>query len=231
MPFSDYVKILAARQYFALQQLDEAYKLINGILSSDGSNYYGLVLYGEYLFRRRNYELALNYFHKALTKNPNSFMAYYYIAVIHLHSKNIRLATYFLEKSIQVYPGSSNAYLLMGAIYLQSHKYTMASEYANAVLKVYPGNIDAHLMNGIAFYLQGYYDAARYEFDVVEELDPQNPSAKLWRALIELEQHHPKDAERYVSALTASVTEKIFLQAQILQEYGIETLTPPATTQ
>ena len=46
----------------------------------------------------------------------------------------------------------------------------------------------------------------------------------VWCALIELEQHHPKDAEKYVSALTASVTEKIFLQGQILQEYGIETL-------
>src|SRR5882724_7851469 len=46
----------------------------------------------------------------------------------------------------------------------------------------------------------------------------------VWCALIELEQHHPKDAEKYVSALTSSVTEKIFLQGQILQEYGIETL-------
>jgi hypothetical protein len=30
------------------------------------------------------------------------------------------------------------------------------------------------------------------------------------------------NAETYVSTLTASVTEKIFLQAQILSEYGIE---------
>ena len=95
---------------------------------------------------------------------------------------------------------------------------------SNAVLKGYPGDIDAHLLSGIIFYLQGHYNAARYEFDVLEKLDPQNTSVKLWRALIELEEHHPMNAEKYVSTLTASVTEKIFLQAQILQEYGIETL-------
>jgi lipoprotein NlpI len=97
----------------------------------------------------------------------------------------------------------------MGVMYLQSHKYSIASEYVRAVLEVYPWDIDSHLLSGIIFYLQGYYNAARYEFDVLEELDPQNTAAKLWHALIELEEHHPMNAEKYVNTLTASVTEKI----------------------
>jgi tetratricopeptide (TPR) repeat protein len=208
MPFSDCVKIMATRQYFALQRLDDAYKLISEIMAMDGENYPGIILYGEYLFRKGDYELSSIYFHKALTKNPNSYIAYYYIGIIHLRSNNIRLATYFLEKSLQVNSWSSDTYLLIGAIYLQSHKYVLASEYANAILKVYPGNVDAHLMSGIALYLQGHFEAARYEFDVAAVLDPQNPSEKVFRALIELEQHHFQEAEKYVSALMTSVEDR-----------------------
>src|SRR5262245_28230788 len=112
----------------------------------------------------------------------------------------------------------------MGTIYLQSQKYAMASEYANAVLKVYPNNVDAHLLSGIALYLQGNFDAARYEFDVTALLDPQNPSATVFRALVGLEQHQLKEAEKYVTALTSSAIEKIFLQSQIIQDRAIETL-------
>jgi Tfp pilus assembly protein PilF len=179
---------------------------------------------GEYFFRKGNYELALSYFQKALTKNPNSYIAYSYIVIIHLRSSNIRLATYFLDRSIQVTHGSPNAYLLIGALYLQLQKYALASDYANAILEVYHGNVDTHLMSGIALYLQEHFDTAKHEFDVADVLDPQNPSAKVFRALIELEQHHLKEAEKYISVLVSSVTEKIFLQAQILQERRIETL-------
>jgi tetratricopeptide (TPR) repeat protein len=222
LPFSDYLKVMAARQYFALQQLDDAYKLINEIMAVDRENYNGLILYGEYLFRKGNDELAANYFQKALTKNSNSYIAQYYMGVIHLRAKNMRLATHFVEKSLQVNPGSAHPYILMGAISLQTHKYALASEYANAVLAIYPGHVDAHLIRGIALYLQGHFEAASYEFSVVAVLDPQNASAKVFRALIELEQGHFEEAEIYVSDLTSSVTEKIYLQAQILQERGIE---------
>ena len=222
MTFSDDIKIFAIRQYFALQQLDKAYKLISQMLSSDSSNYYGLILYGEYLFRNGDYDLALNYFHKSLSKNPTSFISFYYISIIYLHKKNIRLATYFLQKSIISHPNSINAHLLMSIIYLQSHKYSIALDYLRSILEVYPGDLHAHLLSGIIFYLQGYHNSARYEFDVLDELDPENMVSKLWRALIELEEHHPMNAEKYVITLKADVTEKIFLQAQTLQEYGIE---------
>jgi len=59
MPFSNYIKVTAARQYFALQRLDDAYKLISEIMAMDGENYYGLILYGEYLFRKGQYDSAL----------------------------------------------------------------------------------------------------------------------------------------------------------------------------
>ena len=224
MPFSNYIKILSVRLYFSLNHLDKAHNLILKILNDNSDSYHGLILYGEYLFRNADYDLSINYFNKALNKNPNSFLSYYYIAIIYLRKDNIHLATYFLEKSIQANPTFPNAHLLISTIYLKMRKYHMASDYANAVLNVSPNNIEAHLINGIVFYLQGHYNSAIYEFNVVEMLDPQNLSVKLWHALIELEQHHPKDAEKYVSALTASVTEKVFLQEQILQEYGIETL-------
>jgi len=110
-------------------------------------------------------------------------------------------------------PYSPHAHLLMGVMYLHSQKYSIASEHVRSILEWYPREIDAHILSGIIFYLQGHYNAARYEFDVVENLDPQNTIVKLWRTLIELEEHRPINAETYVSTLTASVTEKIFLQA------------------
>jgi tetratricopeptide (TPR) repeat protein len=221
-PFADSIKIMAARQYFALQQLEEAYELISEIMARDPENYHGLILFGEYFFRKGHDELSSNYFHKALVQNSNSYLANYYVGVIHLRSNNIRLSTYFLEKSLQVNPNTLNARLLLGAICLQSHKYALAVEYASTALRIFPGHVGAHLLSGIALYLQGQYEAARYELDVVEVLDPQRPSVKVFHALIELEQHQPKAAEKYISALTASIPEQIFLQAQVLQDYGLE---------
>ena len=75
------------------------------MLSSQNNNYYFLILYGEYLFRKVDYDLALNYFHKSLCKKSVLHL-YLFITSrnIYLHNKNIRLATYFLEKSIMTNP-------------------------------------------------------------------------------------------------------------------------------
>jgi tetratricopeptide (TPR) repeat protein len=222
MPLSDYIKVMVVRQYFMLGKLDDARQLINEILASDANNYYGLLLNGEYLLRIGDYQLALNYFQRSLMQNAHSSIANYYIGVIHLRSKNNRLATYFLEKSLQAYPSPPNAQLLLAAIHLQSYKYALAAEYTNAVLKVDPGNVNAHLLNGIVLYMQGHFDVATYEFDVVMVLDPSNPSAQVFHTLIEMEQHHLDTAPTDFSALAASVTEKIFLQTQLLQENRLE---------
>ncbi len=127
------------------------FKALNGFFTDDSIalfNYANLAmkynpnsaatnfLLGKYLFLKKHYQLALEYFLKAANIKPQNFWYNYYLAQTYIKLNNIDDAIKILQK-ISIQNNSDKLYLELIDLYIKQNYYEKAKNLSDKYLKLY----------------------------------------------------------------------------------------------
>jgi tetratricopeptide (TPR) repeat protein len=142
-------------------------------------------------------------FRNALRLDPRFVEAYYQLAQADLAQRDWQGAYASLEKVIELDPGRLDARLDRGRLYLAARQFDKAEEEANAILQKEPKSVGAYQILGAAMMGEQKPDEALAAFSRVTELLPNNPSAYVNIALVEITLHQFAPAERHLKKAIA----------------------------
>lgn len=121
---------------------------------------------------------ALEYYRKAVQKNPADLESYFRISEIYVRGKDYRKAVRWLEKVTYIRPDHEKAYVRLGNLYytapLSQNKkfsYDMAIVHLNTALTLNPNNKDAILLLADVYLKSGKREDAEKLYKKVEMLE------------------------------------------------------------
>src|ERR1700730_14800385 len=137
-------------------------------------------------------------FRNALRLDPRFVDAYYQLAQADLAQHDWREAYVSLQKAIELDPGRLDARLDRGRLYLAARQFKDAEDEANFILQRQPNDVGAYQLLGAALIREQKPDKSLAAFGKVTELRPDDPSAYINTALVEINLHRFSDAEQHL---------------------------------
>jgi tetratricopeptide (TPR) repeat protein len=153
---------------------------------------------GQHYMDKGRYGDAAIEFRNALRLDPRFVDAYYQLAQADLARHDWVAAYGALEKTIELNPAHLDARLNRGRIDLAARQFHDAEEEANFILKQDASNVGAYQLLGAALIGEQKPDKALVAFEKVTELLPNNSSAYVNIALVEVSLHRLPDAEQHL---------------------------------
>ncbi len=134
-----------AREGWELGSLAEALDIVRAVLSREPDNVEANLLAGQILIDSNNYNLAREYFLKALDIEPASFTANLGLGKIYLANRSVRQAAFVLEQAEKVAPADRRAEtkLALARAYSQMGDVSRALDKAREAVQADPANLDA----------------------------------------------------------------------------------------
>jgi tetratricopeptide (TPR) repeat protein len=169
--------------YIGLDRYQEAMEQYNIAISLrpnlDGKNKsvkaYNTI--GDVLYSQEKYEMAIAYYHKILSIEPENATAHYNIGLALDSQSKYDEAIDYLSKAIKIRPEFTEAHYNLGNILVRQNKFREAiSEYAEA-LKLKPDYIEAHINMGGAYAKLSEWDKAIKKWDDALLIEPNNEIA------------------------------------------------------
>ena len=108
-----------------------------------------------------------------------------------------------LEKAIDLDPSRLDARLDRGRLYLAAREFDKAEEEAQFILQQEPNNVAPTQLLGAALIGKQKSDQALAAFSKVVELRPNDPSAYVNLALVEISLHRFREAEQHLKKAVA----------------------------
>ncbi|MCH8903527.1 MAG: tetratricopeptide repeat protein [Bacteroidetes bacterium] len=132
---------------------------------------------GHIYYVRKDYLTALDYFEKALSRDPNHAKAHYNRGLIYYFNGKLDLAMEDFDEAIAINREFYSAYYNRGIIYFEQNKLDDAISDFSYTLKNFPLHWNAHYNRGLAFFKQERYYYAMWDLDKVIKLQPDFPDA------------------------------------------------------
>ena len=142
-------------------------------------------------------------FRNALRLDPRFVDAYYQLAQAGLAQHDWNAAYAALEKTIDLDPTRLDARLDRGRLYLAARQFKNAEDEANFILKQQSSDVGAYQLLGAALIGEQKPDGALTAFEKVAELRPNDPSAYVNMALVEISLRRFPDAEQHLKKAVA----------------------------
>jgi tetratricopeptide (TPR) repeat protein len=98
-----------------------------------------------------NWEAAIVYFQKALTKKPNCFQAYAGLGTTYSGLGSWKEAIEAFKQAIKIKPDYAAGYYALSIAFCEIGQYQQAAEACKEAIKIYPNYADAHLELGFAY--------------------------------------------------------------------------------
>ena len=153
---------------------------------------------GQNYMEKGQYGDAAIEFRNALRLDPRFVDAYYQLAQANLARHDWPAAYAALEKTIELNPSHLDARLDRGRIDLAARQFRDADDEANVILGQDPKDVSAYQLLGAALIGEQKPDKALAAFAKVTELLPNNSSAYVNMALVEVTLHRLPDAEKHL---------------------------------
>jgi tetratricopeptide (TPR) repeat protein len=167
-------------------------------------------------------------FRNALRLDPRFVDAYYQLAQANIARHEWASAYGALEKTIALNPTRLDARLDRGRIYLAARQFRDAEEEANYILKQDPKDVAAYQLMGAALIGEQRPDQAIIAFEKVTELLPNNSSAYVNLALVEVSLHHLPDAERHLKRAVSVDSADTQADVDLANFYRLQNRVPEA---
>jgi tetratricopeptide (TPR) repeat protein len=183
---------------------------------------------GQGYMKKGQYGDAVIEFRNALRLDPRFVEAYYELAQADLAQHDWSSAYGYLEKTIELDPSRLDARLDRGRLYLAARQFDKAEDEANFVITQDSGHVAAHQLLGAALIGEQKPAQALAAFSKVTELLPDNPSAFVNVALVEISLHHYDDAERHLKKAIAVDPKSIQAYTDLANFYRLQNRVPEA---
>ncbi len=124
--------------YLALNDYDNAIKIVNQALTHNPLDHYLLKKKGSMIFAKGNYLEAAEYFSEAIRQKKNEMSTYIFLAETQYKMNNYEAGIKTIEDGLKIEPEN---YILLnnkGYFLFLEHKYEQAIEFYNASLKIQP---------------------------------------------------------------------------------------------
>jgi len=158
---------------------------------------------GQTYMKKGKFGDAVIEFRNALRLDPRFVDAYYQLAQADLAQHDWREAYVSLQKAIELDPARLDARLDRGRLYLAARQFKNAEEEANFILQRQTNDVGAYQLLGAALIGEQKPEKSLGAFGKVTELRPDDPSAYINTALVEINMHRFSDAEQHLKkALT-----------------------------
>jgi tetratricopeptide (TPR) repeat protein len=158
---------------------------------------------GQGYMKKGQYGDAAIEFRNALRLDPRFVEAYYQLAQADLARHDWSAAYEYLEKAIELDPSRLDARLDRGRLYLAAREFDKAEDEANVILKQDSRYVAAYQLLGAALVGEQKPGQALAAFSRVIDLLPNNSSAYVNLALIEISLHRYDDAEQHFKKAVA----------------------------
>ncbi len=113
---------------------------------------------GDEAYEQGFYELAIDYFEKAVLKNPCYEYAYNYLGASYKNAGEYDKSIAAFEKAIEIKPKYANAYFNLGSLFDEKCDYDKAISAYKKVISIKPEYADAYYNMGITYRKNGEYD-------------------------------------------------------------------------
>jgi tetratricopeptide (TPR) repeat protein len=153
---------------------------------------------GQNYMKKGQYGDAAIEFRNAVRLDPRFVDAYYQLAQADMAQQDWGSAYASLEKAIELDPTRLDARLDRGRLYLAARQFDKAEDEANFILQQDSRHVAAYQLLGAALIGEQKPDQALTAFAKVTELLPQDPSAYVNTALVEISLHRFPDAEAHL---------------------------------
>jgi tetratricopeptide (TPR) repeat protein len=153
---------------------------------------------GQSYMKKGQYGDATVEFRNALRMDPRFVDAYYQLSQANLARRDWNAAYDALQKAIDLDPSRLDARLDLGRLYLASRSFVEAEDEANSIIKQNSRDVGAYQLLGAALIGEQKPDQALLAFAKVTELRPNDPTAYVNLALVEISLRHPSEAEKHL---------------------------------
>jgi tetratricopeptide (TPR) repeat protein len=174
---------------------EEAVKFFEGALALDSCFVHALNNLGTVHYRRKNYDLAVDYYSRAIRCNPDYTPAIMNRANTYYETNEVFNALKDLEKVEVASPDTLPLYFLRGLVFTKMKRYREAKTAFAEGLRIAPQNIELKVNIGSVYYFEGAYDSARFWLKDIVATATTEPNAFNTLSLIEA------DAGNYNEAL------------------------------
>ena len=144
---------------------------------------------GSIYANKREYDLAIADWTKAIEKDPNEFMAYYGRGTIYGISGESGLAIKDYTMALELNPEFTEVYVPRGTAYVANGEVELAMDDYNTAIRLRPNDATAYFQRGIAYGKKGEIDLAIEDFDEAIRLKPEFAKAYYTRGAANIEKN------------------------------------------
>ncbi len=190
--------LLAAKFHASENQLAEARKRINSVLSLDPTNHDAIALSGNLFLAEREVSEAVEVFEQGVQFYPQSPVAHFNLARAGLADNRAADAKISLMKALSLNPEYPEAMALMANLQLQSGEYSSAEVNINKLLARSPNDLSLNLQLAAIKRGQGSPEEAIEIYNELEAAHPENAQLPLLRAQMYAQQDNSTEAKKAI---------------------------------
>lgn len=170
---------------------------INSQLKEDPNNFDNQYNFGLTNLNTKNYDEAIKAFKKAISINPESHLAHFFLGYCYELKDQYEIAISFYKKASQLKYNYTDAYYNLGMLYTKMKDYFLAIQQFKKILKVEPENYNACISLGIAYDESGDLEKAIEYYDKAIKINPELADAYINKASVLTIQGQVDDAIDY----------------------------------
>ncbi|HET9742125.1 MAG TPA: tetratricopeptide repeat protein [Terriglobales bacterium] len=133
--------------------------------------------YGIALLNEQQYSQAIQAFEQVVKLRPDYADGYTNVALANFRNENYDAAMQSLNKALEIAPGDARAVFYRASIERIQGNMEEAEALFQSVLERYPQMRDAHRELGYTYYQQHKYAQARQQYELLQEIDPDDLAA------------------------------------------------------
>lgn len=167
---------------------------INTQLKEDPNNFDNQYNSGITLLNNKDYDEAIKAFKKAVSINPESHLAHFFLGYCYELKNQNDIAISYYKKATQLKYNYIDAYYNLGMLYTKMKDYFLAIQQFKKILKAEPSNYNACIGLGIAYDESGDLQQALEYYDKAIKINPEIADAYINKAIVLTIQGKPDDA-------------------------------------
>ena len=132
-------------------------------------------------------EPAIGFFTQAIDKQKTEAELFVTRAMLYARDKKFELAQQDINSALKLNPTHHSAYIVRAKIEFAGKKFQTVIDQTTEMLKLWPDDIEALLLRGQSYDILGLYELGIMDFDVAEQIEPDNPDIYFQRAVAHMD--------------------------------------------
>lgn len=212
---TDYIRVL-----LALNQVDKADEVNEGVLARGGSNTDNLALKGEILVRRGKPDTAVSLLRNAVKNDPENAMAHYELGSALNQTGDVGSAENEWRQAVQLQPSMLVAQRALAELGAMRQDNDLLQSASREIIENDPASPDGYVFRGMAGANQKHWDKAEADFQKAVQIAPDKPLGFINLGQLRLAQSQYVEAKQFFEHALALDPSSSDAMRGLLTSYG-----------